>query len=70
MKPGLADCPNAVIVPHIASATLWTRAGMVGACQAGQAHSRACQVPELTWMQTCLCLQSRTAPRCEPSDAS
>lgn len=29
MKPGLADCPNAVIVPHIASATLWTRAGMV-----------------------------------------
>ncbi|PSC68951.1 glycerate dehydrogenase [Micractinium conductrix] len=28
MKPGLADCPNAVIVPHIASATLWTRAGM------------------------------------------
>ncbi|PRW60721.1 glycerate dehydrogenase [Chlorella sorokiniana] len=28
MKPGLADCKNAVIVPHIASATLWTRAGM------------------------------------------
>jgi len=28
MKPGLADCENAVIVPHIASATLWTRAGM------------------------------------------
>jgi glycerate dehydrogenase len=28
MKPGLADCPNAVIVPHIASASLWTRAGM------------------------------------------
>jgi lactate dehydrogenase-like 2-hydroxyacid dehydrogenase len=25
MKPGLADCPNAVIVPHIASASLWTR---------------------------------------------
>ncbi|KAL3136977.1 hypothetical protein ABBQ32_006575 [Trebouxia sp. C0010 RCD-2024] len=29
MKPGLADCENAVIVPHIASASLWTRAGMV-----------------------------------------
>ncbi|KAK9817771.1 hypothetical protein WJX72_001967 [[Myrmecia] bisecta] len=28
MKPGLADCDNAVIVPHIASASLWTRAGM------------------------------------------
>lgn len=31
MKPGLAACENAVIVPHIASATLWTRAGMVRA---------------------------------------
>ena len=29
MKPGLAECENAVIVPHIASASLWTRAGMV-----------------------------------------
>lgn len=28
MKPGLADCPNAVIVPHIASASAWTREGM------------------------------------------
>jgi hydroxypyruvate reductase 1 len=28
MKPGLADCLNAVIVPHIASATIWTRSGM------------------------------------------
>lgn len=28
MKPGLEECDNAVIVPHIASATLWTRAGM------------------------------------------
>eukprot|EP00798_Chlamydomonas_sp_ICE-L_P010019 gene10019-7906_t len=28
MKPGLADQPNAVIVPHIASASLWTRSGM------------------------------------------
>jgi hypothetical protein len=30
MKPGLADLPNAVIVPHIASASMWTRSGMVG----------------------------------------
>mmetsp|Transcript_25923 Transcript_25923/g.76833 ORF Transcript_25923/g.76833 Transcript_25923/m.76833 type:complete len:423 (-) Transcript_25923:213-1481(-) len=28
MKAGLADCPNAVIVPHIASASFWTRSGM------------------------------------------
>jgi len=28
MKPGLAECKNAVIVPHIASASLWTRGGM------------------------------------------
>ena len=28
MAPGLSDCPNAVIVPHIASASLWTRGGM------------------------------------------
>lgn len=28
-KPGLTDCDNAVIVPHIASASFWTRAGMV-----------------------------------------
>ncbi|KAK9841910.1 hypothetical protein WJX84_010834 [Apatococcus fuscideae] len=28
MKAGLADCDNAVIVPHIASASQWTRSGM------------------------------------------
>jgi len=28
MKPGLKELSNVVIVPHIASATLWTRAGM------------------------------------------
>lgn len=28
MKPGLKDLPNVVIVPHIASATQWTRQGM------------------------------------------
>lgn len=30
MKPGLGECENAVVVPHIASATEWTRSGMVG----------------------------------------
>lgn len=41
MKPGLAECENAVIVPHIASATLWTRAGMVRAagCWRMRAHA-------------------------------
>ena len=28
MKPGLADLDNVVVVPHIASATVWTRQGM------------------------------------------
>jgi len=28
MKPGLKDLDNVVIVPHIASATFWTRSGM------------------------------------------
>lgn len=28
MAPGLAECSNAVLMPHIASATLWTRSGM------------------------------------------
>lgn len=28
MKPGLAKLPNAVVVPHIASASKWTREGM------------------------------------------
>uniref|UniRef100_A0A0C9RV01 TSA: Wollemia nobilis Ref_Wollemi_Transcript_11823_696 transcribed RNA sequence n=1 Tax=Wollemia nobilis TaxID=56998 RepID=A0A0C9RV01_9CONI len=28
MKPGLADMKNAIVVPHIASASKWTREGM------------------------------------------
>lgn len=28
MKAGLAECENAVVVPHIASASMWTRGGM------------------------------------------
>lgn len=35
MKPGLADLPNAVIVPHIASASMWTRSGMVRGASLG-----------------------------------
>ena len=29
VTPGLDHCENVVIVPHIASASLWTRSGMV-----------------------------------------
>ena len=29
LTPGLDHCENVVIVPHIASASLWTRSGMV-----------------------------------------
>jgi hydroxypyruvate reductase 1 len=28
MKPGLVELDNVVVVPHIASATVWTRRGM------------------------------------------
>lgn len=38
MKPGLKDCPNAVIVPHIASASLWTRSGMATLAAANVAN--------------------------------
>ena len=31
LTPGLDHCENVVIVPHIASASLWTRSGMVTA---------------------------------------
>ena len=37
MAPGLAACPNAVIVPHIASASLWTRGGMASLAAANVA---------------------------------
>jgi hydroxypyruvate reductase 1 len=33
MKPGLSELPNAVIVPHIASASMWTRSGMVSSAR-------------------------------------
>lgn len=32
MVEGLEKCDNAVIVPHIASASFWTRSGMVCGC--------------------------------------
>lgn len=35
MEPGLAECENAVVVPHIASATEWTRSGMVSGWVSG-----------------------------------
>lgn len=43
MADGLAECPNAVVVPHIASATTWTRGGMAAlaaANVAGILHGR------------------------------
>ena len=56
MKPGLAQCPNAVIVPHIASATLWTRAGMVSGLVGGAAwaftHSQVTVCPTLHTLST------------------
>ena len=48
MKPGLDECENAVIVPHIASASFWTRAGMVSltACVLS-CHASTCCHQEL-----------------------
>ena len=37
MAPGLAACPNAVILPHIASASSWTREGMASLAAANVA---------------------------------
>jgi hydroxypyruvate reductase 1 len=37
LAPGLAGLPNAVVVPHIASATVWTRAGMAALAAANVA---------------------------------
>jgi hydroxypyruvate reductase 1 len=37
LAPGLAHLPNAVIVPHIASATVWTREGMAALAAANVA---------------------------------
>lgn len=38
MKPGLAELDNVVIVPHIASASMWTRSGMVRAAVTHVTH--------------------------------
>lgn len=58
MKPGLAECDNAVIVPHIASASFWTRAGMVSAV-----HLASCE-QHVSVHQTCCrsgaCLHTRS----------
>lgn len=37
LAPGLAELPNVVAVPHIASATVWTRAGMASLAAANVA---------------------------------
>jgi len=37
MAPGLAELDNVVIVPHIASATCWTRKGMAALAAANVA---------------------------------
>ncbi|MBI4605639.1 MAG: D-glycerate dehydrogenase [Planctomycetes bacterium] len=37
LAPGLAELPNAVIVPHVASATVWTRGGMAALAAANVA---------------------------------
>ena len=37
MSPGLSELPNAVIVPHVASATDWTREGMAALAAANVA---------------------------------
>lgn len=47
MAPGLAELPNAVIVPHIASASMWTRSGMVGGLQMQLGHA-ALPVPAVS----------------------
>ena len=41
MAPGLAECPNAVIVPHIASASMWTRSAMATMAAANVAERLA-----------------------------
>lgn len=63
MKPGLSDCPNAVIVPHIASASHWTRSGMVhfadslmngnGTCMSDPADSAVGNVHGLWQVMLC-----------------
>ena len=57
MKPGLAECENAVIVPHIASATLWTRAGMVRRAAVGRTLVRGC-----CWARNLPCALCSDAP--------
>ncbi|KAF6003368.1 hypothetical protein F1559_004021 [Cyanidiococcus yangmingshanensis] len=48
MAPGLASLPNVVVVPHIASATVWTRTGM---CTLAAANVAAILRGEPVWNQ-------------------
>ena len=49
MKPGLAECDNAVIVPHIASASFWTRSAMVCTPFTYLAAACMCRLQLLLW---------------------
>ncbi len=75
MKPGLAECDNCVIVPHIASASFWTRAGMVSISHfevrdfpvdlAGLAGIYSCGV-----VTPCMSMQHNAACKCTRSHDS
>jgi len=65
MKPGLIDLDNVVIVPHIASATLWTRSGMA-TLAAGNVAARLMGYP--AWNQPdILEFLEENAPKASPS---
>lgn len=53
MTPGLDHCENVVIVPHIASASLWTRSGMVGSCTHGMPLLAGCLTASLRAVCQC-----------------
>ena len=65
MKPGLVDLDNVVIVPHIASATRWTREGMASLA-AGNVAGILCGYP--AWNQPdILSFLEGESPRAAPS---
>ncbi|CAI5501165.1 unnamed protein product [Closterium sp. Naga37s-1] len=53
MKPGLSTLPNVVVVPHIASASQWTRAGMAGLAALNVTVSAACALDTLVLSLLC-----------------
>ena len=65
MKPGLTDLDNVVIVPHIASATFWTRSGMA-TLAASNVAARLMGYP--VWNQPdILEFLEKNAPKASPS---